>query len=106
MAREQELLDWSTCRKGPISFPSRGLSGIHSVMKSKILLFILVVGGAITFNAFYPVRDHLDAAIAWFRALGPLAIVPYMVLFMACAIFFIPITGLILMAGTLYGFWM
>jgi uncharacterized membrane protein YdjX (TVP38/TMEM64 family) len=75
-------------------------------MKSKILLIILVIAGAITFNAFYPIRDHLEEAVAWFRALGPLAVVPYMILFVACSVFFIPVSGLILMAGTLYGFWM
>jgi uncharacterized membrane protein YdjX (TVP38/TMEM64 family) len=75
-------------------------------MKSKILLTILVIAGAITFNAFYPIRDHLEEAVAWFRSLGPLAVVPYMILFVACSVFFIPVSGLILMAGTLYGFWM
>jgi uncharacterized membrane protein YdjX (TVP38/TMEM64 family) len=75
-------------------------------MKSKILLILLVIAGAITFNAFYPIRDHLEEAVAWFRALGPLAVVPYMILFVACSVFFIPVSGLILMAGTLYGFWM
>ncbi|MDB5050060.1 MAG: associated Golgi protein [Fibrobacteres bacterium] len=75
-------------------------------MKSKILLITLVVLGVIAFNAFLPFKDYLEVAIAWFRALGPLAVVPYVILFVAASVFFVPITGLILAAGTLYGFWM
>jgi uncharacterized membrane protein YdjX (TVP38/TMEM64 family) len=35
-----------------------------------------------------------------------LAVIPYVAVFVLASIFFIPISGLILMAGTLYGFWM
>ncbi len=75
-------------------------------MKSKVLLIALLVIGAIAFNFYYPVKDHLQDAVEWFRSLGPLAIIPYIAVFVAAAVFFIPISGLILMAGTLYGFWM
>ncbi|HKP97090.1 MAG TPA: VTT domain-containing protein [Fibrobacteria bacterium] len=75
-------------------------------MKSKILLIALLVISVLVFNAFFPFKDHLQDAIAWFRALGPWAIVPYMILFVTASVFFIPISGMILVAGTLYGFWM
>jgi uncharacterized membrane protein YdjX (TVP38/TMEM64 family) len=75
-------------------------------MKSKILLIALVVVSVIAFNAFFPFKDHLQDAVEWFRALGPWALVPYMILFVAASVFFIPISGLLLVAGTLYGFWM
>ncbi len=75
-------------------------------MKTKILLILLILAGAVTFNAFYPVKDHLQDVVEWFRALGPWALVPYVAVFVIASIFFIPISGMLLVAGTLYGFWM
>ena len=75
-------------------------------MKSKLLIIALILIGAVTLNYFYPVKDHLQGAVEWFRALGPWAIVPYMIVFVLAGMFFIPISGMILMAGTLYGFWL
>jgi uncharacterized membrane protein YdjX (TVP38/TMEM64 family) len=75
-------------------------------MKTKIFFIILILAGAVAFNAFYPIKDHLQDVVAWFRALGPWALVPYVVIFVAASIFFIPISGMLLIAGTLYGFWM
>ncbi len=75
-------------------------------MKSKILIISLIVIAVIAVNAFFPFKDHLEDAIDWFRDLGPLAVIPYMVLFITASVFFIPVSGLILVAGTLYGFWM
>jgi uncharacterized membrane protein YdjX (TVP38/TMEM64 family) len=75
-------------------------------MKSKILLILLIIAGVVTLNVFYPFKDHLQDAVEWFRALGPWALVPYIVIFVAAAVFFIPISGMLLVAGTLYGFWM
>ena len=75
-------------------------------MKSKFWIIALIVIGVFTFNFYYPVKDHLQDAVEWFRALGPLAIIPYIAVFVAAAVFFIPISGMILMAGTLYGFWL
>lgn len=75
-------------------------------MKTKILIFILIVACALTYNAFFPIKDHLQGMVEWFRALGPWALVPYVVIFVVASIFFIPISGMLLVAGTLYGFWM
>jgi uncharacterized membrane protein YdjX (TVP38/TMEM64 family) len=75
-------------------------------MKTKIIFILLILAGAVTFNAFYPVKDHLQDVLEWFRALGPWALVPYVIIFVAASVFFIPISGLLLVAGTLYGFWM
>lgn len=75
-------------------------------MKTKILLILLILAAAIAFNAFYPIKDRLPGMVEWFRALGPWAFVPYVVLFVAASVFFIPISGLLLVAGALYGFWM
>jgi uncharacterized membrane protein YdjX (TVP38/TMEM64 family) len=75
-------------------------------MKSKILIILLIIAGVVTLNVFYPIKDHLPAAVEWFRALGPWAVVPYIVIFVTAAVFFIPISGMLLVAGTLYGFWM
>lgn len=75
-------------------------------MKSKLLIIALVVIAAALFNYHYPVKDSLQGAVEWFRALGPWAILPYMIVFVLAGMFFIPISGMILMAGTLYGFWL
>jgi uncharacterized membrane protein YdjX (TVP38/TMEM64 family) len=75
-------------------------------MKSKILIISLVVIALIAVNAYFPLEDYLQDAVAWFRDLGPWAVIPYMLLFLIASLFFIPISGLILIAGTLYGFWM
>src|SRR3954471_9834362 len=75
-------------------------------MKSKILLIVLLIAGVVVFNFFYPLKDHLSDALDWFRDLGPLAIIPYIAVFVLASVFFIPISGLIIMAGTLYGPWM
>ncbi len=75
-------------------------------MKSKILIIVLIIAGVVTFNAFYPFKDHIKDAVEWFRDLGPWALIPYMILFVAASVFFIPISGMLLIAGTLYGFWM
>src|SRR3954468_9238447 len=75
-------------------------------MKSKIFLIVLLIAGVVIFNFYYPLKDHLSDALDWFRDLGPLAVLPYVAVFVLASIFFIPISGLILMAGTLYGFWM
>ncbi|MDB5104145.1 MAG: hypothetical protein JWP91_1834 [Fibrobacteres bacterium] len=75
-------------------------------MKSKILLIALLVAGIVAFNVFFPFKDHLQEAVEWFRALGPWAVLPYMIVFVAASVFFIPISGMLLVAGTLYGFWM
>jgi uncharacterized membrane protein YdjX (TVP38/TMEM64 family) len=75
-------------------------------MKWKILIIALIVAGVLTFNAFFPFKDHIQDAVEWFRALGPWALIPYVVIFVAASIFFIPISGMLLVAGTLYGFWM
>lgn len=85
--------------------PTRGRFGIHGAMKSKFLLIALLILGVVVFNFYYPLKDHLQDAVEWFRDLGPLAIIPYIAVFVGAAVFFIPISGLILMAGTLYGFW-
>jgi uncharacterized membrane protein YdjX (TVP38/TMEM64 family) len=81
-------------------------TGIQGRMKTKILIILLVIAGAVTFNAYYPVKDHIQDVVEWFRALGPWALVPYVIIFVAASIFFIPISGMLLVAGTLYGFWM
>lgn len=75
-------------------------------MKLKILFITLAILGLLAFNFFFPFKDYLEDAIIWFRALGPLAVLPYMIIFIAAAVFFVPVSGMILMAGTLYGFWM
>ncbi len=75
-------------------------------MKLKFLLIPLILIGVIAFNVFFPVKDYLQATLEWFRALGAWALVPYVALFLTAAVFFIPISGLLIMAGTLYGFWM
>lgn len=75
-------------------------------MKSKFFLIVLLIAGVVIFNFYYPLKDHLSDALDWFRDLGPLAVLPYVAVFVLASIFFIPISGLILMAGTLYGFWM
>jgi uncharacterized membrane protein YdjX (TVP38/TMEM64 family) len=82
-------------------------------MKSKILtalpkflIVFLIVAGLVTFNFFFPFKDHVQDAVEWFRALGPWAIIPFVVIFVLAAVFFVPISGMILVAGTLYGFWM
>jgi uncharacterized membrane protein YdjX (TVP38/TMEM64 family) len=75
-------------------------------MKSKILLIVLLIAGVVIFNFFYPLKDHLSDALDWFRDLGPLAVIPYIAVFVLASVFFIPISGLIIMAGTLYGPWL
>jgi uncharacterized membrane protein YdjX (TVP38/TMEM64 family) len=72
-------------------------------MKPKFLLIALLVAGVAVFNFFYPLKDHLNGAVEWFRALGPWGVLPYIAIFVLASVFFIPISGLILMAGTLYG---
>jgi uncharacterized membrane protein YdjX (TVP38/TMEM64 family) len=37
--------------------------------------------------------------------MGPWALIPYAAIFVAAVVFFVPISGMLLMAGTLYGFW-
>jgi len=75
-------------------------------MKSKLFLVVLLIAGVVIFNFYYPLKDHLSDALDWFRDLGPLGVVPYIAVFVLASIFFIPISGLIIMAGTLYGPWM
>jgi uncharacterized membrane protein YdjX (TVP38/TMEM64 family) len=75
-------------------------------MKSKIFLVVLLIAGVVIFNFYYPLKDHLSDALDWFRDLGPLGALPYVAVFVLASIFFIPISGLIIMAGTLYGPWM
>jgi uncharacterized membrane protein YdjX (TVP38/TMEM64 family) len=75
-------------------------------MKSKFLLIALLIAGVVVFNFFFPLKDHLSEALEWFRHLGPLAAIPYIAAFVLASIFFIPVSGLIIMAGTLYGPWM
>jgi uncharacterized membrane protein YdjX (TVP38/TMEM64 family) len=77
-----------------------------SAMKSKILLIALLIAGVVIFNFYYPLKDHLNDALDWFRDLGPLGVIPYIAVFVLASVFFIPISGLIIMAGTLYGPWM
>ena len=75
-------------------------------MKSKILLVALLIAGIVVFNFYYPLKDHLNDALDWFRDLGPMGVIPYVAVFILASVFFIPISGLIIMAGTLYGPWM
>jgi uncharacterized membrane protein YdjX (TVP38/TMEM64 family) len=72
-------------------------------MKPKFLPIALLIVGVAVFNFFYPLKDHLNGAVEWFRALGPWGVLPYIAVFVLASVFFIPISGLILMAGTLYG---
>jgi len=74
-------------------------------MKLKLLLLAVIVIALIAFNAFFPFRDYLEDAVDWFRDQGPFGAVLYVAIFVACAVFFLPISGMILIAGTLYGFW-
>jgi uncharacterized membrane protein YdjX (TVP38/TMEM64 family) len=73
-------------------------------MKGKILALAAVIAVLTILNAHFPFRGHLETGVEWFRGLGPWAVAPYAVLFVLCALFFIPVSGMILMAGTLYGF--
>jgi uncharacterized membrane protein YdjX (TVP38/TMEM64 family) len=75
-------------------------------MKSKSALIALLVAGVLVFNHYFPVKDQLNGALEWFRHLGPWAVIPYLAVFVLASLFFIPVSGLIVMAGTLYGFWM
>ena len=75
-------------------------------MKSKILLIALLIAGIVVFNFYFPLKDHLNDALDWFRDLGPLGVIPYVAVFVLASVFFIPVSGLIIMAGTLYGPWM
>lgn len=75
-------------------------------MKTKILILVLILACALTYNAFFPIKDHFQDVVDWLRALGPWAIIPYILIFTAASLFFIPISGMLLVAGTLYGFWM
>lgn len=92
----EDLLDWDSLSYGtaPIA------------MKPKILLFAAFIAALAVFNAYFPFRDTLQTAVEWFRSLGPWAVIPYAALFVLCSLFFIPVSGMILVAGTLYGFLM
>lgn len=92
----EDLLDWEFISNGPAPL----------AMKSKILLIAALISVLIVINAYFPFHDYLQSAVDWFRSLGPWAVVPYVAIFVACSLFFIPVSGMILMAGTLYGFLM
>ena len=74
-------------------------------MKSKLLLLALIVASILIVNAYYPIKDYFPAVLAWFQTLGPWAFIPYVLIFVTSAVFLIPISGMLILAGTLYGFW-
>lgn len=74
-------------------------------MKTKLPLLLLIVAAIAILNHYYPIKDQLQHAAEFFRSLGPWAIPPYLAVFVLCGTFFIPVSGMIVMAGALYGFW-
>ncbi len=75
-------------------------------MKTKIFVIVILIIGLFAFNAFFPFRDYLQAAMDWSQRQGSWAAILYFLLFVACVVFFIPVAPLIMLAGTLYGFWL
>jgi uncharacterized membrane protein YdjX (TVP38/TMEM64 family) len=74
-------------------------------MKTKILLISLLVLGFIAFNWYFPFRDYMQDAVEWSQRQGHWGGLFYFFLFVGCVVFFIPVSPLIMMAGTVYGFW-
>ncbi len=74
-------------------------------MKIKYLLITLVVLGLIAFNWYFPFRDYLQNAVEWSEHQGHWGGILFFLLFVFCVVFFIPISPLIMLAGTIYGFW-
>jgi uncharacterized membrane protein YdjX (TVP38/TMEM64 family) len=74
-------------------------------MKPKFIGIAALVLVLIAFNALYPLQDILLALVSWFQGLGPLSGIFYLLLFTVCSVFFVPVSPLIMVAGTLYGFW-
>jgi uncharacterized membrane protein YdjX (TVP38/TMEM64 family) len=74
-------------------------------MKTKALLISILVLGLIALNWYFPFKDYLQAAVEWSQAQGQWGAIFFFLLFVICVVFFIPIAGLIMMAGTIYGFW-
>jgi uncharacterized membrane protein YdjX (TVP38/TMEM64 family) len=65
----------------------------------------LLVLALVAFNAFYPLQDFLLTMVSWFQHLGAISGILYLMLFTVCSLFFVPVSPLIMIAGTLYGFW-
>ena len=74
-------------------------------MKTKIFLISLLVLGLIAFNWYFPFRDYMQDAVDWSEHQGHWGGLLYFLIFVTCGIFFIPIAPLIMVAGTVYGFW-
>lgn len=73
-------------------------------MKPKVLGIAALVLALAAFNAFYPLQDILLALVMWFQRMGPLSGILYLILFSVCSLAFVPVSPLIMVAGTLYGF--
>lgn len=73
-------------------------------MKTKILFITLFVLGLIVFNWYFPFRDYLQDAMEFCQRQGPWGGVLFYLLFVACVVFFVPVSPLIMVAGTVYGF--
>ncbi len=74
-------------------------------MKIKILLITLGVLGLIALDWFIPFKEYLQTAVEWSQGQGSWSWVFFFLLFVGCVVFFIPISPLIMVAGTLYGYW-
>src|SRR5690349_16343961 len=74
-------------------------------MRLRILGGIALVLGLFAFNAYYPLQDVLLDLVTWFETMGPFSVVLFIILFTVCSLFFVPVSPLMMVAGTLYGFW-
>jgi len=73
-------------------------------MKTKIIIITLVVLGLIAFNFYFPFKDYLQDAVDFCESQQSWGSVLFFILFVICGICFIPVSPLIMVAGTIYGF--
>src|SRR5262245_1535928 len=74
-------------------------------MKIKLLLIGTAALLLIVFNFFFPFREYIADAVVWLQHQRQWGGLIFFCLFVACAVFFVPFSPLIMMAGTLYGYW-
>jgi uncharacterized membrane protein YdjX (TVP38/TMEM64 family) len=75
-------------------------------MKSKILFVTLFVLGLLALDWYFPFKDYLQMAVEFSQRQGHWGGLVFFLLYVFCGVFFIPVSPLIMVAGTVYGFGM
>src|SRR6185369_1190935 len=97
--------------KSPRSSPSQPASGRLEALRRWLPLAVLLLGavaffvsGAYRYVNFETLREHREALLAWVKNTGVLAVLAFMLTYMAAVAFSLPLgTVMTLAAGFLFG---